>query len=85
MAQVTLIDAEFKYAAGKSRDTQCGPRINLPLVLALGLGLDEHRQGEGVGMKFDKVRAGHRGIEQDLRRYAICSGIGFDTATLEKN
>ena len=33
----------------------------LSLVFALGLGLDEHRQGEGVGMKFDKVRAGHGG------------------------
>ena len=31
----------------------------LSLVLALSYCLDEHRQGEGEGMEFDKVRAGH--------------------------
>jgi hypothetical protein len=36
MAQVTLIDAEFKYAAGPPRDTPCGPRINIVCTLLDG-------------------------------------------------
>ena len=33
--QVTLIDAEFKYAAGKSRDTQRGSHIYIVCTLPL--------------------------------------------------
>ncbi len=36
--------------------------LSLVFVFALGLGLDEHCQGEGVAMEFDEVRAGH-GVE----------------------
>ncbi len=35
-AQVTLVDATVKYAAGTPRDTQRGPRINVVCTLPDG-------------------------------------------------